>query len=245
MNDNKLSMALHFKELRKRLLIILITIFIMTTISFICFKDFIMNIAIAPITKLHHTLFFLGVSEAFLAYMKLSLLAGIIFASPIIIWQILAFILPGLYKNEKVVLLVTSISGAILFISGILFSYFFVIEAALRIFLISFSGSFQALITTNHYLNFLLKFLLPFGLTFEVPLIIFLLAKVNLVTSSKLKIWRKYIIIIFLIIAAILTPPDVVSQILLTLPMYSLYEISIIIVKIVEQKKNLYKHIDK
>lgn len=238
MNEKNVPLSTHLKELRKRALISLIAIIVMMAMSFAVLREWLMNLLTAPFgLAFKDALVFISVSEAFIAYLKVSLLAGIVLASPIVLWQIFAFILPGFYKNEKRVLIIVVGTGSILFIAGIVFSYLLVLQPTLKVLIGGFSGNFQPVITIGYYLNFILKFLIPFGLAFEIPLIVYFLTKLNLVTNKQLKAWRKYVVIAIFTFAAILTPPDVFSQTLLAAPMYILYEVSILISKLVEWKR--------
>ncbi len=239
MSEKNAPLSTHLKELRKRALVSLIAVIIMMAVSFAVLREWLMNLLTAPFgAAFKDALVFIGVSEAFIAYLKVSLLAGIVLASPIILWQIFAFILPAFYKNEKRVLFIVTGAGSLLFIGGIVFSYMLVLQPTLKVLIGGFSGGFQPAITIGYYLSFILKFLIPFGLAFEIPLIVYFLTKMQLVTTKQLKTWRKYILIVILIFAAILTPPDIFSQTLLAAPMYILFEVSILIGKLVERKRS-------
>ena len=124
-----------------------------------------------------------------------------------------------------------------LFLMGLLFGYFIVLRLALHTLIFDFSGKLEPFITVNNYLSFVFRFMLPFGLVFEIPLFVYFLTRVGIITPSKLMGVRKYVLIVVLIIAAILTPPDIVSQILLGIPMYVLFELSIILSRFVYNKK--------
>lgn len=191
---------------------------------------------VAPIQGDGQGLIFIGVSEAFIAYFKISILAGLVLASPIVIWQLYSFILPALYKNERRLLLVVSFLGTILFLAGIAFGYILVLKPALKILLFQFSGQFVPQITANYYLDFVGRFLLPFGLIFEMPLLAWVLGKAGIVQAALLQKWRRYVVIIILFLAAVLTPPDIVSQLMLALPMLVLYEVSIQVCKSMEKR---------
>lgn len=238
MSEKNAPLSAHLKELRKRALVSLIAVIVMMAVSFAVLREWLMNLLTSPFgATFKESLVFIGVSEAFIAYLKVSLLAGFVLASPIVLWQLFAFILPAFYKDEKRVLFIVTGVGTLLFIGGIVFSYMFVLQPTLKVLISGFSGGFQPAITISYYLSFVLKFLLPFGLAFEIPLVVYFLTKMNLVSTRQLKAWRKYILIVILVAAAILTPPDIFSQTLLAAPMYVLFELSILVGRLVERKR--------
>lgn len=237
MKDKQVPLTAHLKELRYRVIVALGFTCLTTFSAFVFFREYLMHFIVAPLKVLGLNLIFIGVSEAFMAYLKVAFLAGLIIAWPIILWQILAFIIPALYRREKVALCVCTFLGTILFIGGVVFGYWFVLTPTLRILAIGFSGDFQASLTATHYLSFILRFLIPFGLSFEIPLVIYFLASLGVVSVQQLKRWRKYMLIICLVVAAVLTPPDVVSQSMLAAPMYLLFEVSIQIARWVEYRR--------
>ena len=234
MADKELPLSAHFKALRRVILVSVIAVGLTSLLCFGLWRELLMGWLIAPIQAEGQKLIFIGVSEGFIAYFKVSLLAGLVLASPIVIWQVFSFILPALYKNERVLVLTASLVGSLLFLAGLAFGYILVLKSALGILLYQFGGNFEPQITANYYLDFVGRFLLPFGLIFEMPLLAWLLAKAGLVKAQSLKKWRRYVVIIILFLAAVLTPPDVVSQLLLALPMLVLYELSNRICQVVE-----------
>lgn len=235
--SNKQPLSDHLKALRHVFLVSLVAIFLSSLLSYGFLREPIMNFIIAPMSEYGIDLKFTSVAEAFMAYMKVSILAGVVFASPIVLWQILKFILPGLYKNEKKAFLTILFWLSCLFIVGICFAYFVVLAVALKALLFNFSGEFDPFITVANYLSFVWKFLLPFGVVFEIPLLIYFLTKFDLVTPIQLVQYRRYVILLIVIIAGVFSPPDVISQALLAMPMYVLFEISILISKRVYKKK--------
>ena len=174
--------------------------------------------------------------------MKLSFFSAFFLSCPIILIQIWKFIAPGLYKNEKLTLLPFMVATPVLFLLGGMIVYYLIMPLAIDFFL-----SFEKLATqdslpiqleakVNEYLSLITRLILAFGLSFQLPVLLTLLAKVGFIDSDYLKKRRKYIIIVIFSLAAILTPPDPITQIGLALPLLLLYEISIFTVKIVEKK---------
>lgn len=235
--NNLQPLTEHLKALRRVFLISLIAVFVSSILCYGFLREPIMSLVIAPMAEYGIELKFTSVAEAFMAYMKISILAGVIFASPIVLWQILKFVLPGLYENEKKAFLTMLFWLFCLFLVGVCFAYFVVLKVALYALLFNFSGEFDPFITVANYLSFVGKFLIPFGIVFEIPLLIYFLTKFDLVTPESLVKYRRHIILVIVIAAGVFSPPDVVSQALLALPMYVLYEISIVISRRVYKKK--------
>jgi sec-independent protein translocase protein TatC len=181
------------------------------------------------------------VGEGFLVQLEMSCIGGIVTASPVILWQLLGYIAPALYKRERKTFFGAFIAALALFIGGILFGYFVVLKFALYTFLVDYSLGFMPMISAGKYLSFFLNFLLPFGLVFLFPLITLLLSKIGIIKAEKMKKKRRYAVLIILIAAAFLTPPDIISQVLLAAPMYLIYEASIKIAALVERRKRLKK----
>lgn len=160
--------------------------------------------------------------------MKLALAAGILLASPVIFLQVWRFVSPGLYHHEKRVVLPFAFLSAFCFLGGAAFGYFVVFPPAFR-FLVGYSGDFLApMPTVKEYFSLVLRLLIAFGLVFELPVFMVLLAKVGVVDTAFLKTHRRYAVLFAFVIAAVLTPtPDVVNQLLMAIPLVVLYEVSI------------------
>jgi len=183
--------------------------------------------------------FFLSFSPfGFFTFLKVSFLSGLMLASPIIIYQFWMFVAPGLYEKEKRLLIPVVFLSSLFFIGGSLFGYFIVFPLGFKFFLGFATESIRPLPSMKEYLGFSSKLLLAFGLVFELPLVLTFLSKLGIVSVEFLKKNRKYALLLFFTGAAILTPPDVVTQILMALPLMILYEISIIGAKIFGKKKN-------
>lgn len=235
----KLSLLGHLSDLRRMLIVSIAAIAIGICCCYFFLRDPLMDIAFNPIRELGKDAVMLGVADGFMIQMRLSCIAGTIIASPIVIWQLLLFILPALYKNEKKSFILYFVSSIILFIGGVLFSYFYVLHFGLYTFLFDYSAGLTVMISASRYITFLETFLLPLGLIFQIPLITCLLSSINIISPNTLKKKRRYAILIILIIAAFLTPPDVLSQLILTLPMVALYEISILLSMFIVKRKKI------
>ena len=245
---NSNSFTSHFVELRSRLIKSIIFVLIVFVISY-TFAEQIYNFLVEPYANAvkddqnSRRLIFTALHETFITYLKVAFFAAIFIGSPIILIQIYKFIAPGLYKNEKKAILPYLIFTPILFLLGGLLVYYLVMPLAIKFFL-SFetSGSSTSLpiqleAKVNEYLSLIMRLIFAFGISFQLPILLNLLARIGVVNSNYLKKTRRYIIVIIFTVAAILTPPDPITQIGLAIPLLLLYELSIITVKFTEKKK--------
>jgi sec-independent protein translocase protein TatC len=231
-----MSFMEHLGELRVRIVRSLIGLLVGLLISF-PFSQRIVDYLAKPIQATGNTLVFLAVTEAFWVQMKVAVIAGLFLASPVILWQVWAFVSPGLYAHEKKYAAPFVIVGSLLFIGGGAFSLKIVTPYAIT-FLLSYSRpGLQPMISIGSYIDFLLKFTLAFGLVFELPLAITLAARMGVVTPKALARNRKYAVLGAFVAAAILTPtPDAFNQALMAGPLIVLYEVGIICARIFGRK---------
>ena len=237
----------HLVELRKRLIHSLLFIFFLFVIGYV-FAENIYNFLVEPYASavrddgIDRRLIFTALHETFITYLKLAFFAAMFLGSPIILTQIWKFVAPGLYRNEKKALLPYLIATPILFLLGAMLIYYLVMPLAIKFFL-SFESTglntalpIQLEAKVNEYLSLVMKLIFAFGLSFQLPVVLSLLARIGVVDSQFLKERRKYVVVIIFAAAAILTPPDPVTQIGLAIPLLLLYELSIISVKFIEKK---------
>ncbi len=242
------SFTSHFAELRSRLLNSLIFIFIAFIISYI-FAEQIYNFLVDPYAQAvkddqnSRRLIFTALHETFITYIKVAFFSAVFLGSPVLLIQIYKFIAPGLYKNEKKAILPYLISTPILFLLGGFLVYYLVMPLAIKFFL-SFEtlGSNSTLpiqleAKVNEYLSLIMRLIFAFGISFQLPILLNLLARIGIVNSNYLKTRRRYVIVIIFALAAILTPPDPITQVGLAIPLLLLYELSIFTVKFIEKKK--------
>jgi len=221
----------HLIELRDRLLKAVIAMAITTAILAIypgpaALYDLLAAPMVAHLPK-GATLIATSVISPFMVPLKIMLMAGFLLALPVVLYQAWAFVAPGLYSHEKKLVLPLVISSTLLFLIGVAFCYFFVFGQVFT-FIQGFAPkSITAAPDIEAYLSFVLTMFLAFGLAFEVPVVVVVLARMGLVSIQKLKEFRGYFVVLAFIIAAIVTPPDVVSQLSLALPMCLLYELGI------------------
>ncbi|PIP40755.1 MAG: twin-arginine translocase subunit TatC [Desulfobacterales bacterium CG23_combo_of_CG06-09_8_20_14_all_51_8] len=237
-DDDKLPFTAHLEELRTRLIRCFVAVGIGFLISY-GFKERLFAILTRPLIQVMNegeTLIFTGVSEAFFTFLKVSFLAGILLAIPVIMFEFWMFVAPGLYKNERRIMMPIIIISSFFFIGGALFGYFIVFPFGFQFFLGFATETLRPMPSMKEYLSFSAKLLLAFGFVFELPIIITFLARIGLVSVDFLKKNRKYAVLIIFIVAAIITPPDVVTQVMLAVPLMLLYEISIIGARIFGKK---------
>jgi sec-independent protein translocase protein TatC len=247
--ENSGSFVGHLTELRTRL----IRSFVFLLLAFIfcyIFSEEIYKFLVKPYSdavienKLDRRLIFTALHEAFLTYLKVAFFASFFITSPIILSQIWKFVAPGLYRDEKKALLPYLVATPLLFLLGGLLVYYLIMPLAIKFFL-SFESqgevgsiAIQLEAKVNEYLSLIMRLIFAFGISFQLPVILSLLARIGVIDSLYLKKRRKYVVVIIFTIAAILTPPDPITQIGLALPLLILYELSILTVKMIENKKN-------
>ena len=251
MSDEKAkhgSFVDHLTELRSRLLKSFIYLFASFVICYF-FAENIYSFLVKPYSdavindEINRRLIFTALHETFITYLKVAFFAAIFITSPIILTQIWKFIAPGLYKNEKKALLPYLIATPTLFLLGAMLVYYLVMPLAIKFFL-SFETSaqlnslpIQLEAKVNEYLSLIMRLIFAFGISFQLPVLLSLLARVGFIDSEYLQKRRKYVVIIIFVVAAILTPPDPITQIGLGIPLLILYELSILSVKIIEKNK--------
>ena len=246
-NETEGGFISHLTELRKRLIHSLIFLSILFVICYY-FSEYIYSFLVDPYAQavkdddVNRRLIFTALQETFLTYLKVSFFAAFFFTSQIILIQIWKFIAPGLYEDEKSAIMPYLVVTPILFLLGGMLVYYLIMPLAIKFFL-SFESSglntalpIQLEAKVNEYLSLVMKLIFAFGLSFQLPVVLSLLARIGVVDSQFLKQRRKYVVVIIFAAAAVLTPPDPVTQIGLAIPLLLLYELSIISVKFIEEK---------
>ncbi len=239
MTNEKQPFLAHLEELRNRLIVCAIAIGIGFVISYIFSKQ-LFSFLILPLTEVlpaDSHLIFTNLPEMFIAYIKVALIAGIILAIPVIFYELWMFMAPALYRREKGYLIPFVLFSSILFLVGSLFGYLVVFPYSFKFFIGFATEDIQALPSVKQYFSFTIRLLLAFGVVFELPVVVFFMTKIGLITPDSMKRFRKFAILSSFILSAILTPPDVATQIMMALPIIILYEVSIIISKGIYRKK--------
>ena len=229
----------HLGELRKRLTYTAIVVVVCVIVAFIEWK-WVFKVLMRPLIQNTEVsvLSTLGVTEGFMSVLKVSIYAGLIVSLPFILYQFWAFIMPGLYENEKRSVLPYVASTTVLFLAGISFAYFIVLPVGLR-FMVGYGGGvFNQLLQADRYITFVSMFELAFGIVFELPLVMMLLAWAGIIDYVKMRKVRKYAILVEAIVAAVFTPSqDPLSMALMLIPLMILYEFGIWLSKIVAKRK--------
>jgi sec-independent protein translocase protein TatC len=229
--DEKQTLIEHLEELRKSLIISVVAIIVAAVASFY-YSEQILTLIMAPLSSLNEGLVVTGVTEAFFVKLKLSFLSGFVIAFPIVVWAIWRFFKPALFPHERKYVYILLPISVLLFVIGVLFAYFGILRLVLNFFIYIAGTNLETMFKVDQYVSFVMAFTIPFGLVFELPVVIFFLTKLGIVNYQMLARSRKYALLIIVILAAALTPgPDPVSQMFMAVPVYLLYEISIWISK--------------
>jgi len=245
LDESKAPLIEHLIELRQRLLWSVAALVVAFLVS-IFFADEIFGILVQPLTDAFPAgegkIIYTKLYEAFFVEIKVAMFAAFFLAFPIISNQLWAFVAPGLYAKEKKAFLPFLIATPLLFMAGASLAYFIVMPTAFKFFL-GFEGPVgglqqEALPAMGDYLSLVMQFILAFGVCFQLPVLLLLLNRAGIVSRQQLKGVRRYMIVGAFALAAILTPPDVVSQLMLGIPLILLYEISLLIMWITERKKS-------
>ena len=238
----------HLAELRQRLIHSFIFLIIFFVICYF-FSEYIYGFLVDPFAQAvkddnsNRRLIFTALQETFLTYLKVSFFTAFFVTCPYILMQIWKFVAPGLYKHEKKAIMPYLILTPILFFLGGILVYYLIMPLAIKFFL-SFESTgastnlpIQLEAKVNEYLSLVMKLIFAFGISFQLPVVLSLLARIGVVDSDFLRTRRKYVVVIIFATAAILTPPDPITQIGLAIPLLILYELSIFSVNLIEKKK--------
>jgi sec-independent protein translocase protein TatC len=237
--DEKQPFLAHLEELRSRLIVCAIAVGAGFAISYVFSKQ-LFSLLILPLTKVlppEGRLIFTSLPEMFITYIKVSLVAGIILTIPIIFYEVWMFLAPALYQHEKRYLVPFVVFSSILFVVGALFGYLVVFPYGFKFFISFATEDIQALPSVKQYFSFAIRLLLAFGLVFEMPIVVLFLTKIGMITPDAMKRYRKFALLSSFILSAILTPPDVATQIMMALPIIILYELSIFLSRGVYRKR--------
>jgi sec-independent protein translocase protein TatC len=239
-DETKAPLLDHIVELRTRLIRSVLALLVAFFVCFFFARD-IFSVLVQPLVRAgQDTVIFTQIFEAFFVQVRVAFFGAMMIAFPVIANQLWQFVAPGLYRNEKKALLPFLLATPFLFATGALVAYFIAIPVALN-FLLSFQGDLggiqqQALPSVGAYLSFVMQFLFAFGLAFLLPVLMMLLEKAGVVTLETLKKGRRYFIVGAFVIAAVFTPPDPGSQLLLAIPLILLYEIALVAIRLTSRR---------
>jgi sec-independent protein translocase protein TatC len=239
--DEKKPLMSHLEELRKRLIASAVGVGVCFAVTY-AFSEKLFTILAQPL-KAHlpegDRLIFTNLPEMFFVYIKTALVSALLLAAPFIFYQVWMFVAPGLYRNEKRYVFPFVFFSTVLFVGGALFGYFVVFPFGFRFFLGFANEYIQALPSVKQYFSLSIKLLLGFGLIFELPIVAFFLGRMGVISARLLRKQRKYAVLLLFAVSAILTPPDVITQLMMAGPLWVLFEISVIIVQIAGKKKEV------
>ena len=241
MGDKKAPFATYLQEVRKRLILSFIAVGAGFLICYY-FSDSIFEILTAPlinnIQNIHveSTLIFRTVAEAFFTYMKVGFVAGLMLASPFILYQIWGLVVSRLDQDKRRYVLLFVLGGSLFFVLGILFGYFVALPFGCKFLLRYASNTIKPMPDMNEYLSFSVKFLLTFGLVFEFPILLLILARIGIINAKMLAQKRRYAILLIFVFAFVISPPDLISQVLMALPLMGLYEVGILLCRVFRKK---------
>jgi sec-independent protein translocase protein TatC len=238
-SEEKQPFLSHLEELRKRLIVCAIGVGCAFFVAYF-FKEGLFKLLVLPLKDVMPAgdrLIFTNLPEMFIIYLKVSFIAGILASTPLIFYELWMFIAPGLYQHEQRFVIPFVVCSSILFTTGALFGYFIVFPFGFK-FLMGYTNEYvKALPSVKEYFSFSTKLLFAFGLVFEMPVIVFFLAKMGLVTPEAMRRKRKYAVLMAFVVGAILTPPDVLTQFMMAVPLMVLYEVSVFVAKFAAKKK--------
>ena len=233
--EETLSLRDHLLALRKVIVVSLAAVGVAFVAAFYFIIDPLMAWITAPIEARGVQVIYTAVSEALTTKLKVAIVTAVVIAFPVIIWQVWSFIKPALYPKERKSFRLFFFFALILFLIGIVFCYLSVFFLAIDFFMVSGEGLATPMLSLDKYISFLFGFLLPFGVAFMLPVFIYITTRVGLTTPEMLVSKRKFVILGIFVMAAILTPPDVVSQVMLGIPMLALYEVGILVARLVKR----------
>jgi len=235
--EDKQTIIEHLEALRSSL-IIGATAIIIAAIFCFYYSEQILAVITLPLRSLNESLIVTGVTEAFFVKLKLSFYCGFVLAFPIVVWALWRFLKPALYPSERKYVYIFIPLAVGLFTVGVLFAYFGILRLVLNFFIYIAGENLDTMFKVDQYVSFVLAFTIPFGLVFELPVVVFFLSKLGIVRYEAMARNRKYALLVIVVLAAALTPgPDPISQMLMAGPVYLLYEISIWVSKFAKPRK--------
>lgn len=229
MSEETASLLSHFRALRRVITISAEAVLICFAGIYFFAIEYIMSLIVNPIKARGIEIIYTAMSEALITKIKVSFVAGVILASPVIIWQFWSFIRPALYPREKRMFKTLFFAALALFLLGVAFCYGAVYMLAVDFFLIAGDNLATPMLSLDKYVGFLFGFIIPFGAAFQLPVVLYITTRIGWTNYEMLASKRKYVILAVFTVAAILTPPDVISQIALGIPMLLLYEAGVLV----------------
>ncbi len=239
--DGSMPLTGHLKEMRNRVAVMLV-FFVAGVLLCLYFSPQIVTTLMDLGTRYNYTFVYLSPQELLLVYFSISLIGGLVIASPVIAFEIYAFCVPGMKRTEQVFFALALVFGGICFLIGVAFAYFITMPFMLN-FLIQFSDGIEVTdsISIKEYINFLMTVFIIFGIVFEMPMASVILTRLGILRAEWLVKGRKVAIVVIFLVAALITPPDVVSQVMVAVPMIALYQVSIFLSRLVRKRNKAEK----
>ena len=235
--DGGAPLLVHLQALRRVLIVSAAAVAIAFFLVYSFAIDYLMAWITGPIAARGIEIIYTAMSEALVTKFKVALIAGLVIAAPVIIWQVWGFIKPALYPKEKKTFRTLFVIALLLFLLGVAFCYLAVYTLAVDFFLVAGDNLAKPMLSIDKYVSFLFGFIVPFGVAFQLPVALYLTTRMGLPNAKMLASKRKFVILGIFVLAAVLTPPDVVSQLALGLPMILLYEIGILACRLTKPKE--------
>ncbi len=226
--ENRSNYISYLEEIRHRLIRVGV-FFVLVSIGCCFFSAQIVSFLLEPIQKSGNSLYFFAPYDGFLVYLKAGFLGGLVISIPVFLWQIWLFVKPALSKSESLLLFVVIWGGAIFTTAGAIFAYLLIVPIALDFFVSFESEMLKPLLSAHNYLSFCFNLVIAFGVVFNLPIISFVLTKLQLINSKMMSKHRKEVVLGIFVVAAMITPPDVVTQVLLAGPLILLYECAVVV----------------
>ena len=226
-NNTDMDVWEHVGELRRRLIRCVAAVALAFAVLVYIGPERVMDAVAAPVKEQGVQLIYLGLADALYVQLKVVFLCALVLAAPVLLWQIWAFVRPALYPEERKLAIGWAVFSLLLFATGVAFGYGVVFLSALSFFVYAGAGTAMPLFAIDRYVNFLLGFVIPFGLIFEMPLVCTITAKAGVLRADTLRSGRRFAVLLSFIVSALLTPPDVLSQIMMAVPTILLFECSI------------------
>ena len=226
-NNTDMDVWEHVGELRRRLIRCVAAVALAFAVLVYIGPERVMNAVAAPVKEQGVQLIYLGLADALYVQLKVVFLCAVVLAAPVLLWQMWAFVRPALYPEERKLAIGWAVFSLLLFAAGVAFGYGVVFLSALGFFVYAGAGTAMPLFAIDRYVNFLLGFVIPFGLIFEMPLACTIAAKAGVLRADTLRRGRRFAVLLSFIVSALLTPPDVLSQIMMAVPTILLFECSI------------------
>lgn len=233
--DGSMTLGGHLSEFRSRLIVCLAVLIVGFLICMTKARGF-SELLISKATMFRFI--YTSPTELFMVYMRLAFIGAVIIDAPVVAYEVWAFMKPGLKENEKRAIRLTFGFGIILFVTGTLFAFFMILPISTQFFYSLNKGELiQPMISIESYVNYVTQILLAFGVVFELPVVVVMLTSIGVLRSSFLRRNTKFVIVAVFLVAAIITPPDVTSQVLVAIPMLALFEVSVFLSSIIEKRK--------